>query len=137
MKQMTFSALGFDRYAKTTRREIFLQEMDKAVPWARLIELIEPHYYAAPAPGQAGRRPVGLERMLRMYFLQHWFNLSDPAAEEALYDSHRSFACLSGAPRPVPWQPVEHRRAAIAVECTGRNAVINRGMISVSTDWQS
>lgn len=87
MKQMTFSALGFDRYAKTTRREIFLQEMDKAVPWARLIELIEPHYYAAPAPGQAGRRPVGLERMLRMYFLQHWFNLSDPAAEEALYDS--------------------------------------------------
>ena len=87
MKQMTFSALGFDRYAKTTRREIFLQGMDKAVPWARLTELIEPHYYAAPAPDQAGRRPVGLERMLRMYFLQQWFNLSDPAAEEALYDS--------------------------------------------------
>ena len=87
MKQMTFSLSGFDRYAKTTRREIFLQEMDNAVPWARLIELNEPHYYAAPAPGQAGPRPVGLERMLRMYFLQHWFNLSDPAAEEALYDS--------------------------------------------------
>lgn len=84
---MTFSALGFDRYAKTARREIVLQETDKAVPWARPTELIERHDYAVPAPGQAGRRPAGLERMLRLYFLQQWFSLSEPAAEEALYDS--------------------------------------------------
>jgi transposase, IS5 family len=87
MKQMTFSSAGFDRYAKTTRREIFLQEMDAIVPWARLVKLIEPYYYADPAPDRPGRRATPLERMLRMYFVQHWFNLSDPAAEEALYDS--------------------------------------------------
>jgi len=87
MKQMTFSSAGFDRYAKTTRREVFLQEMDAIVPWARLVELIEPYYYGDPEPDRPGRRATPLERMLRMYFVQHWYNLSDPAAEEALYDS--------------------------------------------------
>ena len=87
MKQMTFSSAGFDRYAKTTRREVFLQEMDAIVPWARLVELIEPYYYGDPEPDRPGRRATPLERMLRMYCVQHWYNLSDPAAEEALYDS--------------------------------------------------
>ena len=69
--------------AKKTRRAMFLEEMEQVVPWAKLCALIEPHY---PKPGTGGR-PVGVERMLRIYFLQQWFNLSDPAVEEALYDS--------------------------------------------------
>ena len=83
MKQATFSLVGFDRYSKTTKREVFLSEMDRVVPWSGLCDLISPYY---PDSGQ-GRPPVGLERMLRIYCLQQWFNLSDPAAEEALYDS--------------------------------------------------
>jgi len=83
MRQQTFSSHGFDRYGKTTRRAKFLAEMDQVVPWRDLCRLVEPHY---SNPGR-GRPPVGLERMLRLYFLQHWFNLSDPAAEEALYES--------------------------------------------------
>src|SRR2546422_11644637 len=74
---------GFERYTKKTRREIFLEEMERVVPWRELCALVEPHY---PQPGK-GRRPVGVERMLRIYFLQQWFNLSDPGVEEALYDS--------------------------------------------------
>ena len=65
-------ANGFERYAKKTRRE-FLEEMELVVPWAELVALVEPHY---PKAGN-GRRPVGVERMLRIYFLQQWFNLSD------------------------------------------------------------
>jgi len=83
MKQTSLATAGFDKYAKTTRRAVFLNEMDQAVPWSILCELIEPHY---PKAGK-GRRPAGLERMLRIYFLQQWFNLSDPAVEEALYES--------------------------------------------------
>lgn len=83
MKQTTLSSSGFDRYSKTTRRAAFLAEMDRVVPWSALCALIEPVY---PKAGN-GRPPVGLERMLRIYFLQNWFNLSDPAVEEALYDS--------------------------------------------------
>lgn len=83
MKQMTLSTGSFDRYAKTTRRTAFLAEMNRVVPWSVLCALIEPVY---PKAGN-GRPPVGLERMLRTDFLQNWFNLSDPAVEEALYDS--------------------------------------------------
>src|SRR5215813_3515765 len=83
MKQLTLATAVFDRYAKTTRRAVFLAEMERVVPWSALCKLIEPFY---PKPGN-GRPPVGVERMLRIYFLQHWFNLSDPAVEEALYDS--------------------------------------------------
>jgi hypothetical protein len=70
---------GFERYTKKTRRQVFLEEMSQVVPWRELCALIEPHY---PKPGN-GRPPVGVERMLRIYFLQQWFNLSDPAVEEA------------------------------------------------------
>lgn len=84
MKQMTFGAMtGFEKHTKITRRAQFLAEMNQVVPWSRLLALIEPYY---PKAGN-GRPPKGLEIMLRMYFLQHWFNLSDPAVEEALYDS--------------------------------------------------
>lgn len=76
-------ANGFERYSKPTRRAEFLCAMNQVVPWPELCALIEPHY---PKPGN-GRPPVGVERMLRIHFLQHWFSLSDPAVEEALYDS--------------------------------------------------
>ena len=75
---------GFERYTKKTRRAAFLEEMNQVVPWHELCRLIEPHY---PKPGN-GRPPIGVERMLRIYFVQQWFNLSDPGVEEALYDSH-------------------------------------------------
>ena len=100
MKQQTFAAGDFERYRKPTRREHFLAEMNKVVPWDQLCALIEPYY---PKPGN-GRPPVGLERMLRIYFLQHWFNLSDPAAEEALYDSRSMcrFVGIDLGREPVP-----------------------------------
>ena len=91
---------GFERYTKKTRRALFLEEMEQVVPWGKLCGLIEPYY---PKAGN-GRQPVGLERMLRIYFLQQWFNLSDPAVEEALYDSAvmRSFAGIDLGREPVP-----------------------------------
>jgi IS5 family transposase len=69
--------------AKQTRRERFLGEMEIVVPWAALSALIEPHYPS----GERGRPPIGIERMLRIYFLQQWFNMSDPQAKDSLYDS--------------------------------------------------
>jgi IS5 family transposase len=91
---------GFERYTKKTRRAIFLEEMEQVVPWHELCALIEPHY---PKPGN-GRPAVGVERMLRIYFLQQWFNLSDPAVEETLYDSGvmRGFVGIDLGHEPVP-----------------------------------
>lgn len=88
MKQQTLAMAadqggGFERYRRATKRDVFLATMNEIVPWQALCELIEPHY---PKPGN-GRPPVGLQRMLRMYFVQHWFNLADEACEEALLDS--------------------------------------------------
>ena len=100
MKQATFATVGFERYGKTTRRAAFLAEMERVVPWSELCRLIEPVY---PKPGD-GRPPVGLKRMLRIYFLQQWFNLSDPAVEEALYDSlaMRRFVGIDLGREPSP-----------------------------------
>src|SRR5262245_27704740 len=100
MKQLTLATVGFERYAKTTRRTAFLEEMECVVPWSALCALIEPFY---PKPGH-GRPPVGVERMLRIYFLQQWFNLSDPAVEEALYDSlaMRGLVGIDLGREPVP-----------------------------------
>ena len=91
---------GFERYTKKTRRAMFLEEMEQVVPWGKLCALIEPHY---PKPGN-GRRPKELEKMLRIYFLQQWFNLADPAVEEALYDSVtlRQFVGIDLGAEPVP-----------------------------------
>jgi IS5 family transposase len=100
LKQTTFSTAGFDRYAKTTKRAAFLAEMEQVVPWSELCGLVEPFY----PKGATGRRPFGVERMLRIYCLQQWFNLSDPAAEEALYDSFsmRRFVGIDLGREPVP-----------------------------------
>ncbi len=83
MKQMTFSMVrGFEKHGRTTRKAEFLARMERLMPWAEFCALIEPHY---PKAGN-GRPPVGLERMLRMYCVANWVNLSDEACEDALYD---------------------------------------------------
>jgi len=82
-EQRTFAGLAWERKGKVTRREQFLGEMNAVVPWTRLLALIEPHY----AKAGRGRQPIGLETMLRIYFVQQWFDLSDPAAEDSIYDS--------------------------------------------------
>ena len=98
--QRTFASLAWNGKGKVTRRERFLAEMDAVIPWSRLVRLIEPHY---PQAGQ-GRQPLGLEKMLRIYFLQQWFNLSDPQAEDAIYDSEsmRRFARVELGDEVVP-----------------------------------
>jgi transposase, IS5 family len=83
MKQQTLT--GFEKYGKTTRRAQFLADMDKIIPWLELTAAVQTAYPKVSENG--GRPPIPLERMLRIYFLQLWFNLSDPAVEEALYDS--------------------------------------------------
>src|SRR5215469_4659070 len=101
MRQQTLAAqTGFEKYGRKSKREQFLQEMEQIIPWAELQGLIEPHY----PKGENGRPPVGLAIMLRVYFLQQWFNLSDPGAEEALYESPvlRRFAGVDLGRAPAP-----------------------------------
>jgi len=101
MKQLTLAHQAeFQRYWKKTRREQFLEEMDAVMPWAELLALVEPYY----AKGETGRKPVGLAIMLRVYFLQQWFALSDPAVEDALYESAvlRRFAGIDLGRAPAP-----------------------------------
>src|ERR1700728_3338185 len=98
MPQLTLATVGFERCAKTTGRAVFLAEMERAVPWPARCRLVEPFY---PRPGN-GRPPIGVERMLRLYFLQQWFTLSDPAVEEASTIRRRcavSSGSTSGASR--------------------------------------
>lgn len=93
MKQTTFASLNYSAKKKQTRRERFLQEMEQAVPWNRLLAVIEPHY---PKAGKRGGQPMPIESMLRIYLMQQWYALSDPAMEDTLYeiDSMRRFAGL-------------------------------------------
>ena len=93
--QLTFGDAEGLGQRKRTRREVFLAEMEQVVPWPALLKLIEPHY---PKLGRPGRQPYALATMLRIHFLQQWYALSDPAMEEALYDTAvmRRFARLSG-----------------------------------------
>ena len=101
MKQQTLAEGTFEPYRKKTRREEFLEQMEQVVPWRELCAVIEPHY---PKCDGAGRPAKGLERMLRIYFLQQWFNLSDPGVEEALYDSRalRRFAGFDLGQEAIP-----------------------------------
>ena len=98
--QRTFASMAWQAKGKVTRRERFLAEMDAVIPWTRLLGLIAPHY---PKAGN-GRQPLGMEKMLRIYFLQQWFNLSDPQAEDAIYDSEsmRRFARVELGDEVVP-----------------------------------
>jgi IS5 family transposase len=102
MRQITFASQpSFEKYGRMSRREAFLTSMDTIVPWSELEAFIAPYY---PKAGK-GRQSVGLGIMLRIYFLQHWFNLSDPGAEDALYESPvlRVFpeSIWVGPPRPM------------------------------------
>jgi IS5 family transposase len=100
MKQTTFASVAWEKKGKITRRERFLAEMDAVIPWSRLLGVIEPHY---PKAGN-GTQPKPMEQMLRIYFIQNWFNLSDPQAEDSLYDieSMRRFAGLELAEDAIP-----------------------------------
>lgn len=101
MRQQTLAMQSvFEKFARKSKRELFLEEMDKPVPWAALVALIAPYY----PKGEQGRPPVGLDRMLRLYFLQQWFNLSDPGLEDALYESPvlRLFTGIDLGREPVP-----------------------------------
>ena len=90
MKRASFASLAYEGKKKKTRREKFLEEMDQAIPWEKLIHIISPYY---PRVGN-GRQPMPISRMLRIYFMQQWYGLSDPAMEDSLYDSEsmRRFA---------------------------------------------
>lgn len=100
MSQLSFASLDYSSKKKQTKREKFLAEMNEVIPWALIEALIEPHY----ATAGKGRRPVPLSVMLRIYFLQQWYQLSDPGAEEALYDiqSMRAFAGLELGRDAIP-----------------------------------
>jgi transposase, IS5 family len=100
MKQLGLNDPGFVKHPKKTRKAQFLAEMNQVVPWSRLVALIEPYY---PKPGN-GRRPIPLETMLRIHFMQQWFAYSDPAMEEALHDIPllREFAGLDATVEAIP-----------------------------------
>lgn len=103
MKQQTLAMAadkGFEQYRRPTKRDVFLRTMDQIVPWQELCSVVEPYY----PKGEGGRPPIGLERMMRMLFVQHWFNLADEACEEALYDSAslRSFVGIDLGRERVP-----------------------------------
>ena len=102
MKQLSLGESGFERKTKRTRKREFLDEMNLVVPWTELVLLIAPH---APTPGaKGGRPPFAVETMLRIHFVQQWFNLSDPAMEEALYDTpmFREFVGLDAGEDNLP-----------------------------------
>src|SRR4051794_34584357 len=101
MSQRSFASSEFGLKKRVTRREKFLAEMEEAVPWVRLESLIEPLY---PISGRVGRQPIGVARMLRMYFLQQWFGLADEALEDAIYDSQamRDFVGVDLSRESVP-----------------------------------
>lgn len=142
MRQLTFAtAPEFETFRKTTRREVVLAEMNQVVPWAELCAVIEPVY---PQPAGAGRRPGGVERMLRIYFRQPWFNLSDPAVEEARYDSiaMRTFVGIDLGREPVPdettvcrFRPVleTHRLGATLCETVNRHLAARGFRVATGT----
>src|SRR5881275_3631662 len=99
-RQGSFTQAEYAGKKKQTRRDRFLAEMEEVVPWARLVERLRSFY----PKGERGRPPIGLERMLRIYFLQQWYGLADEALEDALYDSQalRGFAGIELNRDPVP-----------------------------------
>jgi len=147
MKQASLSMTGYFDKGKRTRREVFLAEMERVVPWARLLALIEPHYPKG-SPG-GGRPPLPMERMFRIYCLQQWYNLSDPGAEEALYDSitMRHFAGVRADDDVIPdetsilnfrrllekHQLTERLLAEINAHLSDRGLIVGKGTIVDAT----
>ena len=101
MSQLNLASIPYLSKKKRTRREVFLSEMDAVIPWVELVSLIKPHY---PTEGRVGRQPFPIEQMLRIYFLQQFFNLSDVLMEDSLYDSEsmRRFARIELGEDTVP-----------------------------------
>jgi transposase, IS5 family len=101
LNQTSFASLEYAGKKRQTRREKFLGEMERVVPWQRLTALIEPHY---PSSGRVGRPPIGVSRMLQMFFLQQWYRLSDEGLDDAVYDSQalREFIGIDLAREQVP-----------------------------------
>lgn len=101
MRQQRFADASFGQYRKPTRRERFLDEMNRVVRWTDLVAAIVQVY---PKAEGSGYQPVGVERMLRLHSLQQWVKLSDPAVEEGLYDSGamRQFVGIDLSREPVP-----------------------------------
>src|SRR3954468_24964551 len=99
-RQRSFAEVEYASKKKQTRRDKFLAEMEQVVPWARLVARLRPLY----PNGERGRPPIGLEQMLRLYFVQQWYGLADEALEDALYDSQalRGFAGIELGHDPVP-----------------------------------
>ena len=109
MSQLSFSDFEYAGKRKQTRRERFLGEMDQVVPWSGLLGLIEPYY---PKAG-GGRKPYPLETMLRIHLLQNWFSLSDPAMEEALYESMRPAKSSTQPRKAGTWCALKFRWAPV------------------------
>ena len=139
MKQQTLTS--FEKYGKTTRRAQFLLDMDRVIPWQELTAAVQTAYPQVSESG--GRPPIPLERMLRIYFLQLWFNLSDPAVEEALYDSvsMRSFAGIDLGVESIPdettvckFRHLLERNKLGKVLLTAVNEHLRRGGIKIAKD---
>ena len=97
MNQLTFSDMEYSNRKKKTKREEFLDAMEEIIPWSYWVEMIRPYYFA----NKRGRKPIGIETMLRMYLMQIWFNLSDEGIEDSIYDSYamRSFMHIDFGPK--------------------------------------
>lgn len=104
MKQISFAQAEHQNKKKITRRERFPAQMDALMPWQRLIKALSPSCFLKSAGGKRGRPPIGLERMLRVYFLQQWYGLADEALEDAIHDSQamRDFIGIDLAIESVP-----------------------------------
>ena len=143
--QTSFTHAEFAAKKKTTRREKFLARMEEVIPWKQLLAVIEPHY----PKGERGRPPVGLERMLRVYFLQQWYGLADEALEDALYDSQalQQFARIDlnaeGVPDATTLLNFRHRLethdlckglfSAINADLTARGLFLREGTLVDAT----
>ncbi len=84
MKQISFTDIEQSGVRKKTKKQAFLEEMDGIIPWSKWVDIIKPHYYK----NTVGRKPIGIEKMLRMYLVACWFNLSDPQTEELLIENY-------------------------------------------------
>ena len=100
MNQLTFSNIEYSNHKRKTRCEEFLDAMEEMIPWSYWVEMIRPFYF----DNKRGRKPIGIETMLRMYLMQIWFNLSDEGIEDSIYDSYamRSFMHIDFHEQQVP-----------------------------------
>ena len=130
MSQMTFSDYEYSLRKRKTKREEFLEIMEEIIPWDEWVEFVRPYY----PDGRRGRPTKGIEKMLRMYLLQVWFNLSDEAVEDAIYDSYYNFKLNSAiCLRRIIWEkPFSLRSSALwmhpAISCTAARLLMQQSL---------